>query len=177
MFTVGMHDVSRCYFSLATLVIGVPTAVKIFAWSLGMSATTFHDWTRVCALAFIGCFVFGGFTGLVLANATIDLVFHDTYFVVGHFHYVLSIAAAIGFVIVFLRFFETVAFFRLRFFFRWFFIALVLFSINSIFLLQHTTGIEGHPRRVFLSPEIYVATACFSNIGIAFLVLLIFNFW
>ena len=99
MFTVGMADITRIYFSCATLVIGVPTAVKIFAWSLALTEINFKDWSFVIVRTFISCFVFGGFTGLILANAALDLSFHDTYFVIGHFHYVLSIAAALGLIL------------------------------------------------------------------------------
>lgn len=106
MFTVGMGDNSRLYFSAATAVIGIPTAIKIFSWALGMSEFQLKslEWTLV--LAFVTCFLFGGFTGLILANSTVDLAYHDTYFVVGHFHYVLSIAAAIGAVIFFIGVFR-----------------------------------------------------------------------
>ena len=96
MFVVGMSDVVRTYFSCGTLVIGIPTAVKIFAWSLGFSNVDLKDIQFCVSATFVACFTFGGFSGLVLANASMDLAYHDGYFVVGHFHYVLSIAAALA---------------------------------------------------------------------------------
>ena len=103
MFTVGNSDISRLYFSMATAGIGIPTAIKIFSWALGISEWQIKAWKFYIILSFLICFVAGGFTGLVLANSSIDLTFHDTYFVVGHFHFVLSIAAAIGAAIFFYR--------------------------------------------------------------------------
>ena len=97
MFTVRMADITRIYFSCATLVIGVPTAVKIFAWSLAFTEINFKDWSFVIVRTFVSCFVFGGFTGLILANAAFRFKFSRHYFVIEHFHYVLSIAAALVF--------------------------------------------------------------------------------
>lgn len=108
MFSVGLSSIARTYFSCATLAIGVPTAVKIFSWSNSVSEVVFKDWQFIAVLAFLTCFIFGGFTGLVLANAAIDFAFHDAYFVVGHFHFVLSIAAALGLLIFGLRNFSKV---------------------------------------------------------------------
>jgi heme/copper-type cytochrome/quinol oxidase subunit 1 len=96
MFVVGMTDSARIYFSAATLVIGVPTAVKIFSWVFSFMEFTTRYVDVSLIFAFVSCFVFGGFTGLLLANAGLDLAYHDSYFVVGHFHFVLSIAATLA---------------------------------------------------------------------------------
>lgn len=165
MFTVGMSDISRLYFSAATLVIGVPTAVKIFAWTISLTDVGYRDINFLIATIFISCFVFGGFTGLILANAGIDLAYHDTYFVVGHFHYVLSIAAALGLLIFVLSMGASVLHAQIHFHNAVAFVILMVIGVNSLFLLQHLIGIEGHPRRVFLSPELYVGYAAFANTG------------
>lgn len=114
MFTTGMGDLTRLYFSIATMVIGIPTAVKIFAWSACLTESVFRDYVTTLTTAFLACFLFGGFTGLVLANAAIDLAYHDTYFVVGHFHYVLSIAATIGVCMLLISFGQAVLMTRIR---------------------------------------------------------------
>ncbi len=95
MFTVGNVDITRIYFSYATLVIGVPTAVKIFAWSLALTEINFKDWSFVI----VGHLFHVLFLGSYISQCSIRFKFPDTYFLIGHFHYVLSIAAALGFIL------------------------------------------------------------------------------
>lgn len=122
---------------------------------------------------FLCCFLFGGFTGLILANSSMDLMYHDTYFVIGHFHYVLSVAAALGLLIFTIPLVsvcfdnillnkEKISKFCLS----------LLVSLNILFLPQHIIGIEGHPRRIYLSPEIYLGVTNISNIGLFNIILI-----
>lgn len=166
MFTTGMGDLTRLYFSIATMVIGIPTAVKIFAWSACLTESVFRDFTTVLTTAFLACFLFGGFTGLLLANAALDLAYHDTYFVVGHFHYVLSIAATIAVNMLLISFGQAVLLTRVRHQSIILAITIGVWGVNTLFLLQHLLGIEGHPRRVFFVPEIYTTYAELSNGGL-----------
>ena len=177
MYTVGMSDLVRAYFSCATLVIGVPTGIKIFAWCLSLKSVSLHDVYHLIICVFLSCFVFGGFTGLVLANASLDFAFHDTYFVVGHFHYVLSIAAAYGLLLFTLKSLKPESYVR-----KWskntilyIFSVILTFSVNTLFLLQHSAGFEGHPRRIFNSAELYLGAHLMSNFGIlTILIVLVF---
>jgi cytochrome c oxidase subunit 1 len=148
MYTVGMDLDSRAYFTSATIIIAVPTGIKIFRWLATLYGSVFLIQPLLFwVLGFIFLFTVGGLTGLILSNSRLDILLHDTYYVVSHFHYVLRLGAVFGiFTGIFLwwSFFFGIIFnsvFVLVFFF------LIFFGVNLTFFPLHFSGLQGYPRK------------------------------
>ncbi|CAM3961100.1 cytochrome c oxidase subunit I [Alkalicoccus chagannorensis] len=149
MFTVGMGPIANAIFAVATMAIAVPTGIKIFNWLLTLWGGRIRfTVANLFALAFIPSFVMGGVTGVQLAMSAADYQFHDTYFVVAHFHYVIIGGSVFGIFSATFYWWPKMFGYRLsESLGRWFF-WLFLIGFHLTFFVQHFLGLIGMPRRV-----------------------------
>ncbi|MBL8650054.1 MAG: cytochrome c oxidase subunit I [Sphingopyxis sp.] len=166
MFTVGMSVNLKMYFTAATMVIAVPTGIKIFSWIATMWGGSLSFKTpMVWAMGFIFMFTVGGVTGVVLANGGVDTVYHDTYYVVAHFHYVLSLGAVFSLFAGFYYWFPKMSGRMYNEFLGQLHFWVFFIGVNVMFFPQHFLGQQGMPRRYPDYAEAYAYWHLISSYG------------
>ncbi|TNE59542.1 MAG: cytochrome c oxidase subunit I [Alphaproteobacteria bacterium] len=166
MYTVGMSFELKTYFMAATMVIAVPTGVKIFSWIATMwgGSISFRV-PMIWAFGFIFLFTVGGVTGVMLASAGLDQSMHDTYFVVAHFHYTMSLGATFGIFAAFYYWFPKMTGYMYSEMIGRIHFVVTFVGVNLIFFPQHFLGLAGMPRRYVDYPDAFAFWNAISSIG------------